>query len=361
MEFEVKNSNSKKKKKNSNNNIMIIIAIFFLVLAILLMVYYFYRLTTPKKTKQVQAAKPKVVEQVEKSSIKIVNDKSNDRPIAIMIDNNIGENKHAGLQDSYINYEMIVEGGLTRIMALYKDKAVGLIGPVRSSRNYFLDYALEHDAIYVHYGWSPSAEDDISTLGVNNINGLTDPTPFARDSSIASPHNVFTSIGKIKSYVENKGYSKTSEKWKVLNYSSQEIDLNQSKSDSQETHKVEIEYSYYQTRSYTYDSVNQYYLRSQNGEAHLDRVSGNQLYYKNIIILKVDSKTIDSEGRQQLTTTGKGTGYYITNGYSVPINWTKTSRSDKTIYTYLDGTDVTVNDGNTFIQIVPTTNQITIE
>ena len=61
---------------------------------------------------------------------------SNQRPIAVMIDNNIGNGRHAGLQESYLNYEIIVEGGLTRIMAVFKDKDVSLIGPVRSSRHY---------------------------------------------------------------------------------------------------------------------------------------------------------------------------------------------------------------------------------
>ena len=88
-----------------------------------------------------------------------------------MIDTNIGDAKHAGLQDSYVNYEIIVEGGLTRIMALFKDKEVGIVGPVRSARNYFLDYALEHDAVYAHFGWSPNAEADIKELQVQNING----------------------------------------------------------------------------------------------------------------------------------------------------------------------------------------------
>ena len=89
---------------------------------------------------------------------------SNKRPIAVMIDNNVDNDEQVGLQDAYLTYEIIVEGGLTRIMAIYKDVDTSVIGPVRSSRHYFLDYALENDAIYAHYGWSTYAENDIKAL-----------------------------------------------------------------------------------------------------------------------------------------------------------------------------------------------------
>ena len=65
---------------------------------------------------------------------------------------------HAGLQDAYITYEILAEGGITRLMALFKDKDTAKIGSVRSARPYYLDYALENDAIYVHYGWSDQAK-----------------------------------------------------------------------------------------------------------------------------------------------------------------------------------------------------------
>lgn len=106
--------------------------------------------------------------------MKIVDLSSNTRPYAVMINNHpSARQNHAGLQDAYLIYEMIVEGGMTRYMAVFKDKDTAKIGSVRSSRHYFLDYAMENDAMYVHWGWSPQAQSDISTYGINNINGLT--------------------------------------------------------------------------------------------------------------------------------------------------------------------------------------------
>ena len=140
--------------------------------------------------------------------------KGSDRPIAVMIDNNIDAQPQAGLNDAYMVYEIIVEGGESRLMALFKGVSLDKIGPVRSSRHYFLDYALENDAIYVHYGWSPQAQADIKTLGVNNINGISETTKeFWRVKDKKSPHNVATSTEKILEIANKKGYRS----WQVEN------------------------------------------------------------------------------------------------------------------------------------------------
>ena len=108
--------------------------------------------------------------------IKEFNDKyvdTEERPIAIMVDNDDKNARpHAGLEEAYLIYEMIIEGGSTRFMALYRGTDTEKIGPIRSSRHYYLDYVMENDAIYTHFGWSPRAMQDISKFGINKINGV---------------------------------------------------------------------------------------------------------------------------------------------------------------------------------------------
>ena len=136
--------------------------------------------------------------------------KGTDRPIALMIDIHKGALPQGGLYDAYMVYEIIVEGGESRLMALFKGKDLEKIGPVRSSRHYFLDYALENDAIYVHFGWSPQAEYDISNLKVNNINGISEsPKSFRRVKDKSAPHNVETSIAKKKEIFQLKNNRNT--------------------------------------------------------------------------------------------------------------------------------------------------------
>lgn len=345
-------ANKKKRKMKKKDKIIIFICILIILVCCFLLLYYYL----PKPTKTPSKVK-------EEKKLTIVDQDSNERPIAIMYDNNVGYDSHAGLQDSYLNYEVIVEGGLTRIMALFKDKDVKLIGPVRSSRHYFLDYSLESDAIYCHYGWSEFAKNDISKLGVDNINGLTNEDAYYRDNSISRPHNVFTTSERLYKQAENSNYSITTKDWKLLNYSVDNISLDVVfKEDTEEENKVYrvannivLKYSNYQTTSYQYDSENKYYLRSMDGNPHVDKITKAQLHYKNIIIEKVKNSTLDDYGRQDLETVGSGEGYYITNGYAVPITWKKDTRNDKTVYKYENGEEIKVNDGNTFIQIVPIT------
>ena len=148
------------------------------------------------------------------------------RPIAVMIDNHIDAMPQAGLEQADLIYELLVEGGETRLMIVLKDKDLSKVGPIRSSRHDFLDYALENDAIYVHYGWSPKAKSDISTLKVNNINGIFESTSnFWRDKGKYAPHNAVTKTDNIWKIAKRKKYSTTTSKEPVLNYVVDEVDL----------------------------------------------------------------------------------------------------------------------------------------
>lgn len=296
--------------------------------------------------------------------LKIVDLNSKSRPYAVMINNNHAAWPQAGLQDAYIVYEIVVEGGITRMMALYKDADTAKIGSIRSSRHYFLDYALENDAIYVHFGWSPKAQKDISSLKVNNINGLYD-TCFWRDKTLkrAYEHTAFTNIEKLKETTKKKGYRTETNKDLLLNYSVDELDLS-GKEGAIPANNVNIKYSNYHTTSYQYDSENKVYKRTMSGVPNTDLDTKIQYTAKNIITYKVeDTALVDTEnkGRRDLKNIGSGEGYYITDGYAVPITWEKSSRNSQTIYKYKDGSEIVVNDGNTFIQIQPLNQSLTIE
>ena len=305
--------------------------------------------------------KEKITEEPIKK-LKIVDEDSKTRPIAVMINNNHVAWPHAGLNDAYLAYEILAEGGITRIMALFKDKDTEKIGSVRSARPYYLDYALENDAIYVHYGWSDKAKSDISSLGVDNINGLTASSVFWRDSSLnkATEHTVFTSMKKINEYSKEHGYDRDADKDLLLNYSVDEIDLSK-REDAIKADTVFMKYSYYTTTSYEYDSEKKVYKRYMSDTPHVDAVTGDQYTFKNIIITPIETHTYDSYGRLELDNIGSGEGYFITLGYAIPITWSKDSRSSQTVYKNMDGEEIKVNDGNTFIQITPPSEDIKIE
>ena len=273
------------------------------------------------------------------------------RPVAIMIDNEKGAWPQAGLNDAYMIYEIVVEGGETRFIAFFKGQNTSKVGPVRSSRHYFLDYVLEHDAIYVHFGWSPLAQSNIKSLGINNINGIYDNF-YWREAPKSSYHNAFTSFENISKYISAKKYRRTSDKDCIIKFNQKDTDI-----ESEMTaNEINIKYSYIQNTSYVYDKERKVYLRSMRGIEHRDRWTNEQFYAKNIVIIYVKDVLLDDpedKGRRELYNTGEGKGYYVTNGEYEPITWKKETRSGRTVYYDLQGNEIKFNDGITWVQIVP--------
>ena len=306
-------------------------------------------------------------EVVEIKKLKIVDEDSKSRPYAVMINNHHDAWPQCGIQDAYLVYEIIAEGGITRMFALYKDQETAKIGSIRSARHYFIDYAEENDAIFVHWGGSPQAYSRIRSSGINDIDGMAlEGSVFFRDNTLKNrnyEHRGFTSMEKLKEYAAKKGFDRDTNKDLLLNYSIDEIDVEEQEG-AKSAQEVLIKYSSYHNTSYVYDEENKVYKRSMAGKANVDLVTGKQYTVKNIIVYCLSNYTLndgENKGRQELNNIGTGDGYYITDGYAVPIKWEKTTHSGQTVYTYLDGKEITVNDGNTFIQIYPkSTGSLTI-
>ena len=287
--------------------------------------------------------------------------KGNERPIAVMIDNHSDAWPQAGLNKAYMVYEIVVEGGETRLMALFKGQDLDKIGPVRSARHYFIDYAMENDAIYVHFGQSPQAQSDIKKYSINDINGIAeDGTTFWRVKDKVAPHNAVTSTEKLLKSAKDKKFRTTSKKKSVLNYSAEELNLENGIS----ANEITIPHSNLQTVKYKYDENNKTYIRYARGKEQTDWKTKETVQTKNIIITFCDNYTlsdVENKGRQGLKNIGTFDGYYITNGKAIKIKCTKNARDEKTVYKDLQGNEIKVNDGNTFVNICPTNAKVQIE
>lgn len=319
-----------------------------------------YKILKDKQNSQpVAEGEDILVAPVDEKKVKIFS--GTDRPLAVMIDNHSDAWPQVGLQKAYMIYEIVVEGGETRLMALFKGVNVEQIGPVRSARHYFIDYAMENDAIYAHFGQSPQAESDLKKYNINDINGIAeDGSTFWRVKGKAAPHNAVTSTEKLLASANNKKYKTKSTNKSVLNYTTDEVNL----SDGQGAISVTIPHSDRQTVKYVYDETNKVYKRNARGKAQTDWTTGEAITTKNIIITFCDNYTLsDSEnkGRQGLKNIGTFDGYYITNGKAIKIKCTKEARDSKTVYKDLEGNIIKVNDGNTFVNICPINANVVLE
>ena len=308
-----------------------------------------------------------IVEVPKEPEIKIFS--GNDRPIAFMIDNNTNAQPQASINSTYMVYEIIVEGGETRLMALFKGNAPDEVGPIRSARHYFLDYAMENDAIYAHLGMSPQAEDDFEEFDIDHINGQiydtgrarTESSLFWRESHKRAPHNAYTNTESILQIANDNGWRTSSNKESVLNYVSEEVFLNSE--DSITANTVTIPYSEGHDVEYIYDETTKRYTRYSKDEKMTDEVTGEDVTTKNIIITFARNYTLndgENKGRQDVVTTGSLDGYYITNGKAIEIKCNKDDRTEQTEYVDLQGNEIRVNDGNTWVNVCPIDADVTI-
>lgn len=301
---------------------------------------------------------------VEERDIKIIDVNSKTRPYAVMINCHNGALPQAGLDNAYIVYELMVEGGITRMMALFKDVDVNKIGSVRSARTQYFDYIYENDAIYVHAGGAPDALNRIASEKIADIN--PDGVYGFRDKSLgrATEHTLFTSTNLLKGAITDKSIKTTTDKGNLLTYSKDQLDLSKYSS-AKKADSVSIKYSNYRTSNYKYDEANKTYLRSMNDTKNTDLVTGKQYTVKNIIAYSVPYSNYSVDGYsayQKIDNIGNGEGYYITNGYAVPITWSKSNKTAKTVYKIKEtGEELVVNDGNTYIQIYPTSGNMNIQ
>ncbi|MBR4031031.1 MAG: DUF3048 domain-containing protein [Clostridia bacterium] len=273
------------------------------------------------------------------------------RPIAVMIDNDEASSRpQLGLESAYLVYEIVVEGGATRFLALFNDASLEKVGPVRSSRHYFLDYALENDARYVHAGWSDRAAAEIRSRGINNINGIYE-TIFWRDNTYNSGwHNLYTGLDKVAELSDKKGYRNTTDK-KLLTYHKLDEEF-----EGTPANTLTLPYANFYKVEFRYNEDKKAYDRYVNGSGHMSQ-TGDILSAKNIIVYKLSDVPLNdgiNATRRDLINVGSGTGYYLSNGVATNIRWEKTGRSNQTKYTLEDGSPLVLNPGNTYIEIFPT-------
>lgn len=284
----------------------------------------------------------------------------NQRPICIMINNIIDAMPQSGISQADITYEMMVEGGITRYLCVFKDYSnIEKLGPVRSARPYYVRMTQNLGGIYTHYGWSHIAHVIIVEDSVENMNGVSGESSivFYRDSSRYEPHNVYTNSGMLNDGIDYMGYSRDyhDDYEKTLNFYLEDTELE----GNNVANNVTVAFSDYYTPWFEYDSATKLYNRFQYGEAQIDDQTGEQLSYKNVIVMTANYFDI-GEGLYDIEWSEGGEGYYISNGKYVPLTWKYEGANVR----YYDeaGKPLKLNPGNSFVDIIPkSTGYVTFE
>lgn len=298
------------------------------------------------------------------------------RPIAIMVPNDKSALPHYNLSRADVLYECPVEADLTRSMAVIKDwEGLDRIGNVRSCRDYFVYWALEYDAIYVHFGGPFYITDIIEREGTDNITGCfygdnhhegEYANAYFRSSDRKAPHNAYASADGLDDAIEHFNYSKTYRdnyyQGARFTFAKEENSLDTSDAFSAKEIDLSKAYPIVKT-SFTYNEEDGLYYRYMYGEPDVDAANDNvQLSFKNVIVQNTYYEVRDAKGYlafQDHDTTRDG--YYFTNGKAIHVTWKKTADYEPTKYFDDNGNEVAFNTGKTMICIVEDGDPIIVD
>ena len=348
-----------KKRKINKRKIFTLILILLLVIGLGAFGIYKFVLSDKAPIKKGKKLEAKI-----EAKVDIIDVDSKTRPLAISINNTpVAVKVQTGLNKAYLLYEIPTEGYTARLIAFFKDVEDTKVGTIRSARHNMLDYSYESDAIFVAFGWSHYAQDDMQNKKlIDYVQGIVGEGGMWRDNPahLDSEHTVYLQTQKVIDYAKDrKGYSMESDDTVLLNYNVVDVDLS-NRSDAKVANKVTIPYGSV-TNVFEYNSETGMYTRIVNDRRTTDYYTGEEFTAKNLIVQKITYNRTDDGYYWNLHTSGSGDGYYITNGYAIPIKWSKENRKAKTKFTYTDGDEIEVSDGRTYIEVQITDKLTTIE
>lgn len=290
-----------------------------------------------------------------------------DRPVAVMLNNLKQAMPQLGNSQADIIYEVLAEGGITRMLAVYQSvDGIGTIGSVRSARTYYLELALGHDAIYLHAGGSPDSYKKIKSWNVTAfdcVNGPYEGTLFWRDKNRiknnGSVHSVVTSGETILDLFPTYNIRLEHDNDFIYEMKFSEDGTPEG---GEQALRITVPYSYYKTGVFSYDSETGKYLVEEYDSAYIDGNSGEQVSVTNVLVLETECNIIsgDDAGRITVDLT-QGEGWYACGGKIIPIQWKKDGVNDQLLYFNQTGEPLTLGVGTSYVNIIPIENEITVE
>ena len=297
-------------------------------------------------------------------------DISGKRPIAVMFNNLKQALPQIGISKADVLYEVVAEGGITRIMGVYQDlEGAGDLGSIRSARDYYVNLVLGHDAIYIHAGGSPQAYDALGSWGVTHIDFVNGPygnmcwrDPDRRKTA-GLEHSLLTSSEKVLEQMPSRFTLEHKEGFAV----GWAFDKEPPAGEKQQVSQLTVPFSKYKTGHFTYDSAQNRYLIEQHidgaDEPYVDGRTGEAVAVSNVLVLFTDVGVIkgDDKGRMSVRTTGEGEGLLLRDGRIYEITWRRDKRTDTFSFLNGSGQPVPLAIGPSYINIVSAKAEVTWE
>ncbi len=292
---------------------------------------------------------------------------ANTRPIAVMFPTDKTAQPQYGISQAEVLYECMEEGGISRQMGIIQNwDSLDKIGNIRSCRQYYMYWMLEYDAILIHGGGIYTMAGLFADPSVNNISGSGESGTgsgapgneyFFRTTDKKAPHNMFISNEGINDAIDSLGYTKEiREDYHDPDHFTFAKSTNTLEDGEDATFIDLSEVFPYSKPTFTYNEEEGVYYKTLHGEAQIDATNDEQLNFANVIVQVTQSQNLHADPNQtdykvflcHDTTRG---GYYFTQGKVIPIRWEKTTDRGATKYYDLDGNEIELNTGKTYIAV----------
>ena len=301
-------------------------------------------------------------------------------PIAVMVDDLAAARPQSGFNAAAIVWQAPAEGGIPRYMMIFQDQVPAKVGPVRSSREYFIEWAAEWRAMYVHHGGSPQALSTLASHGsgqyVWNADGFRwSPTylyrvdhvtvPGGKTYPLVPPHNLYTDGSHLRKLAARIGADDgpLTPVWTFGAASGPQ--------DRPSGTTITVTYEPYESIQYRYDPTTNTYRRytAQSGQAfkaQVDAGDGKPVAPTNVVILKMAFGPLNDghyaqKHRLEAQDVGHGTAWISSNGITVKGTWRKASITAPTLLFGPDGSPITLAPGQTFVQVMKLTDSVKLK
>lgn len=311
-----------------------------------------HKVVTPKAAKKVVIVKPKTVPST--LSGLPVDPKINQTMVTgVMIENSQDARPQSGLSQASVVFEAIAEGGITRFLALFQDTSPDNVGPIRSARPYYVQWAMGFDAGYAHVGGSPEALSDIKAWGVKDLDQFANGGSYHRVASRPAPHNVYTPIATLNQLETSKGYMVSTYKGFVRKKKEAPLKVPTAK-----TIDMKLSGPLYNTH-YDYVAATNSYNRSEAGAPHIDANTNKQISPKVVIALIMPYSLAADAHHSEYQNIGTGQAYIFQDGGVSIGTWTKTDNASQITFTDAAGKPLGLNPGQTWLTALGSSGSVT--
>lgn len=281
------------------------------------------------------------------------------RVVSVKIENSPEARPQTNLQLADVVYESVTEGGITRFNALFHSQAPQVVGPVRSARLSDTYIVPQYHALFAFSGASPQVNAAVSSAGIENLSedaGIT--KPFTRSKQRSAPHNLYGNVAEFRAEGQRRGMPAT------LNITGLAFDRRPSGDATPTVTQVTVPFSNANTVVWNYDAASKTYMRVNNGKPFIDAGTNKQLSATNVVVIwaqykaasndKVGSTTYD------ISLTGSGRATIFRGAQSYDCTW-EAGKDAPPVFKAADGTQVKLSPGNTWMQVVKTDVNITVQ